>query len=679
MRNKKILKLISLPISASFFPIALFTASCTKQKTKQDSNENTEKNAIEKQEGRDKQKDNTNQNSTNNTVVENNNEGKTNINNEEKNDSTTNIIAKDHLVAPTPAELDLISNNVQLIDPIEQNNDFIVEDDEVENTSEPSYVSLFKHKTNQQIYVNINEFFTNVPGYFSVTALKEIKSNKPSIISYKVNDSDDLIFDAEQEKITYTSENSFIINDQSETPDPQYNSHLNESENVYQYNRVEESDSLDINLKKYNFDIIVKDNFVYIPLAIFNLFFMSNGYNNIQYNNDKLLILSYELSRTTDTDSLDREIETLYSGNKNVTGAQRRENYDFLALLFDNFYGLNNELYKRNGNAIDFYSFAKTTNLENELLSTTPSKYYSAYKKLWGVYLNEAHSRIISKSYAQTNEKYVPNNVDTSAKSKEYDKLANKLYELKYGVDSENETEIDPNKLFQVENDTARITIDSFNLEIEPSRVNANDLWKYDTFFFMLKAMEQIKDYNNKNNNVIKNIVLDISQNGGGSPLSAQQLLGFLTNSEKKIKQVIMDKMSKILYDIEYLVDTNNDGTFDQNDGYANLYNWYVLTSGITFSAANMFAHVVKTNNLATLIGQKTAGGMYSILPTVLPDGTNVDISSVNAYAGKSNEAFETLDEFPNTEDGVEPDITLSYEHFYNGNILKHIKQNDRQ
>ena len=49
--------------------------------------------------------------------------------------------------------------------------------------------------------------------------------------------------------------------------------------------------------------------------------------------------------------------------------------------------------------------------------------------------------------------------------------------------------------------------------------------------------------------------------------------------------------------------------------------NWYILTSPVTFSAANLMTSMAKDGGFATIIGQDSSGGASSIEVILLPDG----------------------------------------------------------
>ena len=88
--------------------------------------------------------------------------------------------------------------------------------------------------------------------------------------------------------------------------------------------------------------------------------------------------------------------------------------------------------------------------------------------------------------------------------------------------------------------------------------------------------------------------------------------------------------------------------------------NWSLLTSKVTFSAANSLATIFKENNLGPVIGVKSGGGAASITPILLPNGTAFTMSSNNVSAyrtGAGTEADPYV--YHHNEFGIDPDHIL--------------------
>ena len=56
-------------------------------------------------------------------------------------------------------------------------------------------------------------------------------------------------------------------------------------------------------------------------------------------------------------------------------------------------------------------------------------------------------------------------------------------------------------------------------------------------------------------------------------------------------------------------MDTNLDGRFDDKDGYGGQYNFYILTTGSSYSCGNALPYFAQQENQAAVIGEKPGGG----------------------------------------------------------------------
>ncbi|MDV7399915.1 S41 family peptidase, partial [Arthrospira platensis SPKY1] len=69
-----------------------------------------------------------------------------------------------------------------------------------------------------------------------------------------------------------------------------------------------------------------------------------------------------------------------------------------------------------------------------------------------------------------------------------------------------------------------------------------------------------------------------------------------------------------------------------ETNAYENI-NWFILTSRVTFSAANLMTSIAKQQGFATIIGTTSGGGASSITPIVLPNGAFYTMSSLNVLS----------------------------------------------
>ncbi len=100
-----------------------------------------------------------------------------------------------------------------------------------------------------------------------------------------------------------------------------------------------------------------------------------------------------------------------------------------------------------------------------------------------------------------------------------------------------------------------------------------------------------------------------------------------------------------------YAIDRNFDGVFDEKDAeVAYDFNLAVLTSGVSFSCANLFPSIMRDHGVM-LLGHRSGGGTCAIQMMSEAEGFGYQISS---YMGRLvNDAGEKID------DGVPVDVEL--------------------
>ena len=170
------------------------------------------------------------------------------------------------------------------------------------------------------------------------------------------------------------------------------------------------------------------------------------------------------------------------------------------------------------------------------------------------------------------------------------------------------------------------------------------------TFALLYQAFEQIKEAGN-----VKNVVLDVSSNGGGTAAALVSVLGFLS-PDGEVNITYRDLLNKSDVSEYYHVDTNLDGLFDDNDGYGGQYNFYILTSGSSYSCGTALPYFAQRDHLAKVIGQKPGGG--DCVVSYYVDATG----RVGAISGFLKLGTVTNGEFVSDEHAVEPDLPMTDE-----------------
>jgi len=87
-------------------------------------------------------------------------------------------------------------------------------------------------------------------------------------------------------------------------------------------------------------------------------------------------------------------------------------------------------------------------------------------------------------------------------------------------------------------------------------------------------------------------------------------------------------------------------------------YDYYIVSSSVTFSAANLMVSMAKEQGLATILGKNSSGGASSIGVILTPDGSALMISTNNVLSTRIGDAVNGY-EYISVEDGIEVDYFM--------------------
>ena len=149
----------------------------------------------------------------------------------------------------------------------------------------------------------------------------------------------------------------------------------------------------------------------------------------------------------------------------------------------------------------------------------------------------------------------------------------------------------------------------------------------------------------------VKNLVIDITANGGGSADLVMAMTSLILNKSYISMDNSLTGQRAI---VEYEVDRNFNGAFDKADADVHYdLNFAVLTSGMSFSCGNLFPSILKDGGVPVM-GTTSGGGACAIQAMCTADGFCYQISSFRAR-------LNTL-EGENIDAGVTPDLPISTE-----------------
>ena len=167
--------------------------------------------------------------------------------------------------------------------------------------------------------------------------------------------------------------------------------------------------------------------------------------------------------------------------------------------------------------------------------------------------------------------------------------------------------------------------------------------YPHDDLLILLDALEKAE-----NDPEVKNFVLDIATNGGGSTDIVLFITSLLCNkSDICYENTLTGQSIKSTFE----VDRNLDGKFDEKDAEVKFdLNFALLISGYSFSCGNILPALLKDYGIP-ILGQRSGGGSCAVLYNPSADGFGYCYSTHrHRMANTSNE---------NIDSGIEPTYLL--------------------
>ena len=301
--------------------------------------------------------------------------------------------------------------------------------------------------------------------------------------------------------------------------------------------------------------------------------------------------------------------ETFFN-KKNRSEALSIFNYQLLRFQIDNFYGLKDELTAKHG-FTDFDTFVTNKGLKDKLLSTDANEYDRGLSEFLMKYIDDGHTRYTDRSL------FAKDNVSASDLINQYSgprrtALFNKIDEYSNYRKTVLGEDVNPIGL-SMKDETAVIRFDAFS-HLLPIITDPGETMDYldiptamenSTPYGFIKSFEEIDKHSE-----IKNVVLDLTCNGGGMVLTLPFLSSYFT---KDPTLYLRDNLEGVVRELHYSVDLNCDGIYGgEGDCLADKYNFYLLTSDFSFSCGSAYptmAHIAGVD----IIGKKCAGGACNV------------------------------------------------------------------
>ena len=394
-------------------------------------------------------------------------------------------------------------------------------------------------------------------------------------------------------------------------------------------------DPLTLKPGAYGIDLVYQDDEYYVPLQLISDFILTNYGGNVVYNTEAVCIVyigrpDYLEDAFYPTDVPKERSEDLIAFN-----------YKELCLALDTLYGL-----KAQHNITDFNNLFQSTGLVVSLLSKDPQEAGQALADLCCKYFDDGHSGNVNASYMMkeaVKRNWGPSNMQNFDEMGRYKEIRAAVY---------------PNGAVPYEEvgNTAYITFDDFVFnDLDYYTVKAEDNLD-DTVALTLYAYQQIT----RENSPIENVVLDLSNNGGGHADAAAFVIGaFLGDASISM----MNPASGALVCENYKVDLNLDRQFDEKDSLKD-YNLFCIESPVSFSCGNLVPCALKNSDKVTLLGRPSSGGACVVFRQTTADGCVYQISGFKKLAYMKNGSFYDIDQGA-TPDYVIPNPAQLYDREY--------------
>ncbi len=384
-----------------------------------------------------------------------------------------------------------------------------------------------------------------------------------------------------------------------------------------------DGEEVTIPLGDYNFDLTIyndgtKDNYL-MPLHIANLLFAGGIYFDVYYNGDTLYgIDTFGISSSGEDDLVLQEtVRTSSLNSENIPQDVKLATFNFMALTLNYFYGL-----KMDRGVEDYYEMM---NLRVEyLMNATDNQFYN---KMFDIAydLDDLHTSHSFVGY------YIDDPSTTMGLSLNdlgprtvafYEGLwaVQDLLEAKYGTSTESEL---PDYRLIDDGKTAVIYIYGFSIDTP------------DAYKALMDALPV----------TVENVVIDLSYNTGGNIGAVMRIFGYITEEQFMYHSQNPADGAAVTYFIESSYDA-----YDQ-------YDYYFVSSSVTFSAANMMVSMAKELGYPVM-GQASSGGASSIGVIIAPDGTVMMISTNNVLSTRVGNEVDGY-EYLSVENGIEVDYTM--------------------
>ena len=409
-------------------------------------------------------------------------------------------------------------------------------------------------------------------------------------------------------------------------------------------------ESILLELDNYGIQLIHQGDYYLVPAQTLSDFVLATSTGlNLFYNGKEAFCANGDLfgSVGSDTSPLTELGERYYSGKEDMRTLDLAVyGYNELCLMLDKLYGL-----KELHNVTSFDKLFSQLGYKDALLSPDPTVADNKLYDFLDLQLDDIHSHFSGYSFLagkrETEGRFGIMGRKLDMNFDYYDSMRSQYY---------------PNGFegYEEVGNTAYITFDEF-VQSAPSAYYAAidniDNMPNNVVGLIILAHRMIY----REDSPIENVVIDLSNNGGGSLNAAAFLLSWVFGEgQVSLKNTFTGASSTAIY----RVDTNLDREFDERDQVSDKH-IYCLISPCSFSCGNMVPAAFKASGQVTLLGRTSGGGSCLVMNMSTAWGTFFEISGAIRMSFRKNGVFYDIDR------GVEPDFVINdVRNFYDRKAL---------
>ena len=424
-----------------------------------------------------------------------------------------------------------------------------------------------------------------------------------------------------------------------------------------------------LDMGKYGIDIHADGKgAVYFPFATLADMYTDLFYHHTGFNGEKVVV------NTSVNEVNLSEIDPTYNepllSKKARSESMAAFNYKELCFAMDHFYGYpgrvkyNAQLKAKGLDKVLEEDVENGPEIKQLLLSTSMGEYFTGMMGLFAIYFDGHTSmEILSQAVGNEREKYADLLAEFTRTQMAHMNFQGMLLEAVAPMMSMMQSSMAVAQLrpaaygqgvtYYKKGNTAVCVFDSFNSRNEKAwkdyyegkgLMPTVDNTQGDDMVIFLDALKKADA-----DPEVKNLIIDISANGGGSADIVMAMTSLIMDKSYISQDNALTGQRAI---VEYEVDRNFDGVFDEKDKDVHYdLNFAVLTSGMSFSCGNLFPSILKDNGIPVM-GETSGGGACAIQAMCTADGFCFQISSFRARLNTL--AGENIDE------GIIPDLPIA-------------------